>query len=224
MPKDYNILIIDDHPLILDAYKSALSIVQLNFKDLKFKIDTANDCEIAYSKILEASQDNSLDLIFLDIKLPPSSDGKILSGEDLSIQIKRLLKNVKIIVSTTFNESHRVNSIFKNINPDGFLIKNDVGPEEIIEAIKRVITDPPYYSKTVIKQLRKFILNDIVLDELDRHLLYELSIGTKMKDIPKVIPLSIAAIERRKRHLKDIFGVDKDDRELILKAKNKGFI
>ena len=38
----------------------------------------------------------------------------------------RTLKNAKIIVSTTFNESHRVNSIFKNINPDGFLIKNDV--------------------------------------------------------------------------------------------------
>jgi len=118
----------------------------------------------------------------------------------------------------------RVNSIFKNINPDGFLIKNDVGPEEIVAAIKKVINDPPYYSKSVVKMMRKFILNDFVVDELDRQLLFELSMGTKMKDIAKILPLSLAAIERRKRNLKVVFNVKKEDRELIIKAKDKGFI
>jgi len=224
MTKAYNILIVDDHPLIVDAYKTALALVNLSFDDLEFKIDTAIDCDTAYLKILEARKNYGIDLVLLDIKLPPSKDDKILSGEDLSVKIKQLLDKVKIIVSTSFNENHRVNSIFKNINPDGFLIKNDVGPEEIVAAIKKVITDPPYYSKTVVKMLRKFILNDIVIDELDRHLLFELSIGTKMKDLPKVLPLSLAAIERRKRQLKVVFNVKKDDRELIIKAKDKGFI
>jgi len=225
MSKVYNVLIIDDHPLIIDAYKSALSHVSLNDKDFEFKIDTAIDCDTAYIKIINAKKGIGIDLIFLDIKLPPSKDAKILSGEDLGIIIKKLLDNVKIIVSTTFNENYRVNNIFKSINPDGFLIKNDVGPEDMIEAIKTVITDPPYYSKSVVKLLRKHFLNDILLDKVDRQLLYELSIGTKMKDLPNILPLSIAGVERRKRHLKEIFDVSKrDDKKLIQLAKEKGFI
>jgi len=224
MENVYNVLIIDDHPLIIDAYRSALSNVSLKDADLEFKIDTANDCDSGYDKITGAKKGNAIDLVFLDIKLPPSKDGKILSGEDLGIKIKELLDPVKIIVSTTFNDNYRVNNILKSLNPDGFLIKNDVSPENLVSAIKKVIADPPYYSKTVIKLLRKHILNDIILDKVDRQLLYELSIGTKMKDLPNILPLSIAGIERRKRHLKEVFEVKTDDKELLQKAKDRGFI
>ena len=52
-----------------------------------------------------------------------------------------------------------------------------------------------------------------------------MSIGTKMKSLPNIIPMSMAGLEKRKKHLKEIFDVkDNDDRELILKAKEKGFI
>jgi hypothetical protein len=46
-----------------------------------------------------------------------------------------------------------------------------------------------------------------------------------MKDLPNVLPMSIAGIEKRKRQLKEMFNVqENEDRELILKAKEKGFI
>tara|TARA_B100000497_G_C7333014_1_gene220131 strand:+ start:328 stop:561 length:234 start_codon:yes stop_codon:yes gene_type:complete len=77
----------------------------------------------------------------------------------------------------------------------------------------------------VIKLLRDQIVNDFVLDNYDRKILYELSIGTRMKDLPKLIPLSIAGIEKRKRNLKRMFNVKKmDDRELLISAKEKEFI
>ena len=77
----------------------------------------------------------------------------------------------------------------------------------------------------MIKLLRKQISSDYLLDKIDRQLLHELSIGTKMKDLPDVLPMSIAGIERRKRQLKEMFNVeDCEDRELILKAKEMGFI
>jgi hypothetical protein len=77
----------------------------------------------------------------------------------------------------------------------------------------------------VIKLLRDQIVNDFVLDNYDRKILYELSIGTRIKDLPKLIPLSIAGIEKRKRNLKRMFNVKKmDDRELLISAKEKGFI
>lgn len=224
--KKYSILIIDDHPLIAEAYKSAFKHISNQDNTIDFNIGVAQDCDIAFEVIQEYSVKNkNLDIVFLDIRLPPSKDGKILSGEDLGIRINKLLPNTKIIIATTFNDNYRIHSIFKSINPDGFLIKNDITPQELITTIKTIITDSPYYSKTVINLLRKEVSNDFLLDDIDRKILYELSIGTKMKDLPNTIPLSIAGIEKRKRQLKQTFNISSsDDKNLLAIAKEKGFI
>jgi DNA-binding NarL/FixJ family response regulator len=222
----YSVLIIDDHPLITNAYSTAFNYYSRQNESITFYIQTAQNCDIAFELINEFStKEKKLDIVFLDIKLPPSKDGKILSGEDLGLKINKLLPNTKIIVSTTFNDNYRVHSIFKSIDPDGFLIKNDITPKELIETIETVLNNPPYYSKTVLKLLRKQVANDFLLDNIDRKILHELSIGTRMKDLPDVIPLSIAGIEKRKRHLKSIFNIkSSDDKELLHIAKKKGFI
>lgn len=225
MKKVYKVLLIDDHPIILEVYKMALKNASLVIENASFEIETAQNSDIALQKIAIASKSDGFDIVFLDIKLPASADGKVLSGEDIGVRINEMLPNSKIIISTTFNDNYRVQNILKNVNPDGFLIKNDIDTDELIEAIKTVIFDPPYYSKSVIKLLRKQISSDYLLDKIDRQLLHELSIGTKMKDLPDVLPMSIAGIEKRKRQLKEMFNVpDKEDRELIIKAKEKGFI
>ncbi len=226
MTQKYNVLIVDDHPLIIEAYKNALLLISANYSPaITFKIDTANNCDTAFDKIKEAKKDQLIDLIFLDIKLPPSKNKKILSGEDLGIKVRDLIPKTKIIISTTFNDNYRIHSIIKSINPDGFLIKNDITKETLIEGISTIIKDPPYYSQTVIKLMRKEMSNNFTLDNIDRQLLYELSIGTKMKDLPNILPLSIAGIEKRKRHIKEAFDLDEqNDKTLIQIAKEKGFI
>ncbi len=220
-----SVLIIDDHPLISEAYKNALDYISSFDDTLKFTVQVVNNCELAYKKIKEASTRKGFDIIFLDIRLPPSRKDKIFSGEDLGIKIRQILPNSKIIVSTTFNDNYRIHAIIRSINPDSFLIKNDITPEELVIAVKTVLTEPPYYSKTVIKLLRNQVSSEFLLDKIDRQLLYELSIGSKMKDLPNILPLSIAGIEKRKRHLKEIFSIEsQDDRDLISKAKEKGYI
>lgn len=224
MKKKLEVLIIDDHPLIVDAYKSALSRTS-SISNYDFEVNLAKDCNSALQKIGEMALENGIDLIFLDIRLPPSEVNKIFSGEDIGMQVREILPKTKIIISTTFNDNYRLNSIFKSINPEGFLIKNDITPKELVIAIQIVIEDPPYYSKTVTKLLRKLASQNLILDKIDRELLYELSIGTKMKDLPNILPLSIAGVEKRKRQLKELFDIrKKGDRELVLIAKEKGFI
>ena len=222
----YNALIIDDHPLIAEAYKSAFNFVGSK-NNWTFTIETASNCDEALACI-KNYQGNAkkLDIVFLDISLPPSKDKTILSGEDLGLLINKNLPATKVIVSTTFNDNYRVHSILKNLNPDGFLIKNDIVSVELVQAIEDVITDPPYYSKTVTKLLRNEVSNDLLLDDIDRKILYEISIGTRMKSIPDVVALSMTAVEKRKRRIKQIFDLKStaEDKDLIISAKEKGFL
>ncbi|WP_299120315.1 response regulator [uncultured Tenacibaculum sp.] len=224
--KQYTALIIDDHPLISEAYKSAFNYIDQQNEHIAFEIHVAHNCDEAYKLIKQhADTSKKVDIIFLDMRLPASSDGTILSGEDLGLKINTMLPDARIIVSTTFNDNYRVHSIFKSINPDGFLVKNDITPQELVTAIQEVLNDPPYYSKTITKLLRNEVTSEYLIDDLDRKMLYELSIGTKMKDLPDIIPLSFAGIEKRKRQIKQMFGVNSsDDKDLILIARDKGFI
>ncbi len=225
MKKEYSVLIVDDHPIIADVYKSAFELISNEDESILFNISMANSCDEAIEKLNVAVKKGGIDIVFLDISLPPSSDGKYLSGEDIGLRLRSVLPKSKIVISTTFNDNYRIQVILQTINPEGFLIKNDINKIELVTSIKSVLTDTPYYSKSVLELFRKQLSSDYGLDKIDRQLLYEMSIGTKMKDLPKIIPMSMAGLEKRKKHLKVLFKVqDNDDRELILKAKEKGFI
>ncbi|WP_435261352.1 DNA-binding response regulator [Tenacibaculum sp. nBUS_03] len=218
-------LIVNDYPLMCEAYKRAFINVS-NYTLYDFDFITINNIDDACEMIKKFyDREQKIDLVFLDLKLFPSDNKKILSGEDLGILIKDMFPSCKVILSTTNDNKYRIHSVFRSINPEGFLIKSDVTFIELVKAINEVINDPPYYSKTVLKLLRKKVSTDFLLDDVDRKILYELSIGAKVKDMLGFIPLSVAAIEKRKRHLKKIFNVkEKGHRELILKAKESGFI
>jgi DNA-binding NarL/FixJ family response regulator len=225
MSKIYKVLIIDDHPIIADAYKSAFDFIYNESQDKTFDISIVDNSDDAILKIKQAAANGGIDIVFLDISLPKSSDGKILSGEDIGLVIRNLLPKCKIIVATAFNDNYRIQAILNNVDPDGFLIKNDIGKDELVASIKTVISNVPYYSKSVLDLFRKQSLNDFKLDKIDRQILYQISIGTKMKDLPNIIPRSLAGLEKRKKLLKGLFDIqDSDDRALILKAKEKGFI
>ncbi len=225
MSKIYNVLIVDDHPIIADAYKSAFDFISSENENVEFDISIVNNCDDAIEEINKAAKTKGIDIVFLDISLPPSSDGKFLSGEDIGVKIRQVLPTCKIIIATTFNDNYRIQVILKNVNPDGFLIKNDVNKNELVTSIQSILAETPYYSKSVLELFRKQSSSDYKLDKIDRQLLYEMSIGTKMKDLPSIIPMSMTGLEKRKKQLKVLFEVkENDDRELILKAKEKGFI
>lgn len=224
MTNKIRVLIVDDHPLIVEGYKNAL--LHSERASLIEQIDTASDCDSAMLHLQNATKKNTpYHVIFLDIKLPPSSDGKILSGEDLGIKAKELLPSTRLIILTMFNDNYRLNNILKNVDPDGFLIKTDVTSNELVTAFYTVLQNPPYYSSTISSLLRKQLTSDFVIDDINRQILHQISIGTKMKDIPNFVDASLPSIERRKRQLKKLFQVEnEDDRALIERAKARGFV
>jgi len=222
--KQFRVLIIDDHPLIANAYHQALDEVFKESND-ELNILFATTIDEAQAFIEDPDEFIKIDIIFLDIRLPKGENQKIISGEDLGIIIREKYPKNKLVIATTFNDNYRIHSILKNIDPDGFLVKNDLTPAELVSAIRVLLSEPPFYSKTVLKMLRKQISDEALLDHTDRRLLYEISIGTKMKELPNILPLSKAGIERRKRNLKLVFDVENgSDRDLVFQAKERGFI
>ncbi|PKD21767.1 transcriptional regulator [Salegentibacter salinarum] len=225
MDKSVSVLIIDDHPIIANAYESALESFVNHNATYNFKITSVYSLDEAQLLLDNTSFIENLDLVFLDMRLPVSTDGKLVSGEDLGKLIRAKKPDIRIIVSTTFNDNYRLHNILQSLNPEGFLVKNDINPKELLSAIENVLAGSPYYSKTVLNLLRKQVGSDIYLDEVDRKMLYELSIGAKLKDLSDLLPLSIAGIEKRRRNLKKMFGISgAEDRELVKIAREKGFL
>ena len=225
MNKSVTVLIIDDHPIIASAYESALESFVTQNTTYDVKITSIYNLDEAQLLIENSAFIDSLDLVFLDMRLPASIDGKLVSGEDLGKLIKSKNSEVRIIVSTTFNDNYRLHNILQSLDPEGFLVKNDIKSKELLRAIENVLSGSPYYSKTVLNLLRKQVGSDIYLDELDRKMLYELSIGAKLKDLSNLLPLSVAGIEKRRRNLKKMFGISgAEDRDLIKLAREKGFL
>ena len=80
------------------------------------------------------------------------------------------------------------------------------------------------YSKTVQKNKNKVILNDELLDEYHKKIIFHLSKGVRTKNLIQYIPLSLSAIEKRKNYIKQLFNVNGDDEQLLIEAKKRGFI
>ncbi len=223
MKKKLKVLMIDDHPMIIEGYKNTL--LGENQKEYQIKIDIASNCDDAYANIVKSSETVPYDMLFVDIKLPPSSDGTITSGEDLAKHAKELLPNAKIIILTMHREDHRIHNILKNINPTGFLIKSDLTSSELLLAFNNIVKGKAYYSATVNDHFRKMMTNKFSLDEKNLKILYHLSRGVKTKNLPNYVSLSLSAIEKRKNQIKEMFSIAKaDDQQLLEEARKRGFI
>lgn len=221
--QDLKILMIDDHPMIIEGYQNTIQSVKEETQ--KFEIDIAHDCDTAIDLIKKSKASKPYDVLFVDIRIPPSSDGVITSGEDLSKYARKVLPDAKIVILTMHNESYRIHNILKTINPEGLLIKSDLTSNELGNAFLSIMENPPYYSSTVNTFLRKTIVSDIVLDDKNRKILHLLSQGVKTKNLSEYLGLSLSAIEKRKKQLKELFSVeDGEDESLLKEARKKGFL
>lgn len=215
-----NVLIVDDHPFIIQGYKNA--ITRYKPEKYEFFITEAKDCESAYHVI--ANPETVFDIAFLDISMPPYEEKGLYSGEDLAKLILESMPDCKIIMLTMFTEFLKIKTILKNINPSGLVIKNDLTFDELLFAFNKVINNEKYYSQSVLKMLESQE-HSIEIDLFDKQILFHLSKGTKTKDLPQYIPISLNAIEVRKLNLKELLKVtDGSDIDLVREARNIGLL
>ena len=221
MKSPIQILIVDDHPFIIEAYKNAIN--KYGQKGFEFVVTQASNCKTGYENIVDSAK--KFDIAFFDISMPEYAEKGIYSGEDLAMLMKTEMPECKVILLTMHTELLKINNIIKNINPSGLIIKNDLTFDELLFAFDKIINDESYYSQTVIKLVGQAQYNNIELDVFDKQILFHLSKGVKTKDLPTYIPLSLSAIEKRKANIKKQLIMDAgSDKELLDAARNLGFI
>lgn len=115
------ILIVDDHPLVLEGLKSLLA----NSEGICVVGTVSNAIDaIAFLKV------NEVDIAFLDINLPD------INGIELCKKIKEQFPQVKSLALSTFSERAYVSRMIQN-GASGYLIKSS-SKEEILEAVRQV--------------------------------------------------------------------------------------
>ncbi len=217
-----NILLVDDHPAILNGY---LSILGFNNKGIELLPTFCYNCEDAYNTITKPEHDNYFDFILLDRSLPPYHEKNIKSGEDLAILAKELQPKAKIVMLTAHAETFIIYDIIHKARPNGLIIKSDASGEVLLDAFHDIIDGKTYYSETVTENMKDLLTREDYLDSINRQIIVLLAQGFKNKTIATQLGLSDSTVEKRKSKIKDFFLVNKStDEELILEAKKQGFI
>ena len=131
----YNILVVDDHPMILHGIKALL------FNNLTFQIthEAANG-EAAW-KTLETFS-NDIHIVVTDIAMP------VMDGLTLAKRIKQTFPYIKVLVLTMDANATLVGELLE-IEAEGCLLK-DTGRREFTEALTFLVNDRTYYTPSVI--------------------------------------------------------------------------
>ena len=222
MSKFNNVLIIDDHPMIIESY---ISIIEASVQNHNFKFKKATTCKMAYDLIEDFTQKKvKIDFVVLDLSLPPCKVNEVLSGLDIGIIIKSKFPKCKIIIITHHSEGFLLNKVFKELIPNGFINKADVDNTTFEKIFNSILNGETFVSDTINKSILSYNENHISLDEIDFKIIELIGKGIKTKELINYIDLSLSAIEKRKAKMKFYFANNKiNDKELIERMKMLNF-
>mgnify|MGYP001252712099 CR=1 FL=1 len=142
MDEKYNLLLVDDHQIILDGVKSILA-----FQSKYVVKSTALNGQDALSLI--ENDTNGFDIVISDISMEK------MDGLELCKHIKHINSNVKVIMFSMYNDVQHVKQALE-CEADGYLLKN-TGQEELIKALDTLIDKGTYFTQEIIPLLYKEI-------------------------------------------------------------------
>ncbi len=199
---DYRVLIVEDEPLVQIAYQRVFEDIQRETPLNTFRISTIDVYEDARALITASVATGKLfDFAILDMRLPSRTKGISEYGQKLGQLFREVSAKTKLLVLTSLLNNHIFYNIITNMNPEGFMVKTEIDPERLKLDVLLMLQGKFIYSKSVVAFLRNEASNNLPIDAIDREILFYLSQGVPVKELPKQVPLSISGIERRKRRL-----------------------
>jgi two-component system response regulator NreC len=217
---EINVLMIDDHPPIIEGYKSILS-----YNPYGYELNTicAFSCETAFKIITTTTI--PFDLVMIDITMPPYLEENLHSGEDLVPLVRKHLPNSKIIILTSHSETFLLKKVLKECNPNGLLVKSDFMAEEFLIAFDAIVKGETYHSSTIRNSKQDLKETVKVWDNYNCQIIMLLAQGIQTKNLPEHLNLSKSAIDKRKAMIKEYFDIEKGtDEDILREARKQGLI
>lgn len=211
MTPKINILICDDHAILLEGLKVCL--LHMPEVDKVAVSSTLHDA----TQLLESEQ--HFDLCIVDLDLP---DG---FGIDLIEKVNTMEPEVRTMVYTSHEEIWHINAIMQS-DTDGVVFKScDI--DELCLAVRSIARGDNYFCKR-FQQLVRHIEMHIPesgshLTQQEHNVLCQLARGLRAHEIAVNLNVSVNTINTHKAHLLSKFNAS-NTTELIIKAFVKGII
>lgn len=130
-----NVLVVDDHQMVIDGIKSILS------HDSPYRvIAEANNGQVAYEVV--ASDPERIQLIITDISMP------LLSGTQLCKMVKNQFSHIQVLILSMYNNAPAVKEVVM-AEADGYILKN-AGRTELLQALHRISSGGTYFSQDIV--------------------------------------------------------------------------
>jgi DNA-binding NarL/FixJ family response regulator len=222
MSNSINLLIVDDHPFIIQGYKHAINSFTSK-ENYQFVISQADSCKTGYEILLNAEK--PFDVVLLDLNMPAYPEKNILSGEDLAFLAREKNPECRLMMLTMSNDMEKVLSLIDTINPNGLVIKIDLDHKEMMRGFEKVMRSLYYYSNSVINLLKTKPWENYDFDNYDKELLTQMENGIKPRYLSKYVPLTVENVEKRLLNMYLFFKIDTFKyTDLVEKVKIKGLI
>ncbi|MBK5214930.1 MAG: hypothetical protein JJE55_14885 [Flavobacteriaceae bacterium] len=220
-----NLWLVSDKAFYLGAYRAAFESIEKSWMHYSFDITEHHSPEAALRSLESLDPSYALEIVYLHISIPLGNTAHYEEGGIFGSSLRNRFPTATIILGTNFSQNFNIWKLIKTVKPNALISEEFNSPTDLPSQIVQLFKNPPFYCDTFRNAIHLYLQREINLDESDQMLLYELSKGTRMATLPTLMNYSISSIEKRKKHLKELFDVrDGDDWALILKARERGSI
>jgi len=191
------VLIVDDHRVVIEGIKSALSVSP----DLEVIGEALNG-----HQAIKKAKSLKPDIVIMDISMPD------LNGIDATLQIKKMDPHIKIIIFSMYSNREYVIDLFK-AGISSYVLKKDP-MSDLISAIKAVERGGTYFTTISSEILLNYVKeldnsnNNInntngfaSLSLREREVFQLLSEGKSIKEIAETLGISRKTVETHKYNI-----------------------
>ncbi len=207
-PRKIKLLLVDDHPIVLEGIKSRLSAQD----DLEV-VGEAADGQEALRKAKELRPD----LVLMDISMPN------MTGLEAVTLLRKRVPDSKIVILTMHDNREYIARIIR-LGARGYLLK-DTSPAELIRAIKLIHAGEVFFSPAVSRVLLDELADGkkgkspsakaAELSEREREVLVLIADGRSNKEIAARLGVGVRTVEThrerimRKLNIRTVAGLTK---------------
>lgn len=198
MSKTINILLVDDHQMVLDGLK-----LIMNSQDDFHVLGTCNNGKEA----CEFVESQEVDVILMDLNMP------VMNGIEASKKIKQAKPNVKILILSMLSDVKLIKNLVKE-GVNGYLLKNS-GQDEIVNAIRNIHSGNNHFDQRIMEIMlgqaeKKQVKSEGMMPSLSRREKEILQLVIEehtTAEIAKKLFISAGTVESHRRNMISKLGV-----------------